>query len=233
MGWISETLGEVSARFTGFCATGFCGEASPALDIGAGNGVASEAAWRAGAWVIANDLNIAALAALTQRLHNETGEKASRRLRILAGRFPRDLHFEPASLGAVHAANVFHFLTGNQLTLGLGKVARWLRPGGMLFVQAVTPYMAPFAAFVPDYERRVARGEKWPGWVEKIGAYSKHRLLGQMPRSVHLLDDTVLASVCEDAGLTVERAWLFRRDDLPVSLQMDGRENVGLIARKR
>ncbi len=232
MGWISELLSPVSRLFIDFCATGFCGPAAPALDLGTASGAASEAAWRTGAWVIANDLDAAPLQELERRLRSDSSRADPARLRLQPGRFPRDLHFEPASLGAIHASNVFHFLTGNQLALGVGKAARWLRPGGKLFVQAATPYQAPFAAFLPEYERRVARGEKWPGWVEKIGAYSKHRLLGQMPRSIHLLDDRVLARVCSDAGLEVGRAWLYRREDLPESLFLDGRESVGLVARK-
>lgn len=232
MGWISELLSPVSVLFVEFCASGFCGEAAPALDVGAASGAASEAAWRAGAWVIANDLDAGALQQLERRVRRVGGDVDLARLCVKPGRFPGEPHFEPASLGAVHACNVFHFLTGNQLALGVDKVAGWLRPGGKLFVQAATPFQAPFEAFLPEYERRVARGEKWPGWVEKIGAYSKHRLLGQMPRSIHLLDDRVLARVCAAAGLEVERVWLYRRGDLPESLFLDGRESVGLVARK-
>jgi hypothetical protein len=201
MGWISELLGPVSGQFVEFCATGFCGPAAPALDLGAASGAASEAAWRAGAWVIANDLDAAPLEELQRRLREACGQAEAERLRIQPGRFPRDLHFEPESLGK-------------------------------LFVQAATPYQAPFAAFLPEYERRIARGEKWPGWVEKIGAYSTHRLLGQMPRSIHLLDQRVLTRVCVDVGLELERAWLYRREDLPESLYFDGRESVGVVARK-
>ena len=102
-----------------------------------------------------------------------------------------------------------HFLTGNQLEQGLRAVARWLRPGGKLFVQTATPYQAPFAAFIPEYERRIADGVKWPGWIPKLSVYSQHRQLSQMPRSMHLLDDLVLARAATAAGLAVERAWLY------------------------
>ena len=232
MGWISEVLGPVSVLFVEFCAAGFCGQQTPALDVGAASGTASEAALKAGAWVIANDLDAAPLMELERRVQRDYSESEQARLSIWPGRFPREPQFEAASLGAVHACNVFHFLTGNQLALGVEKAARWLRPGGKLFVQAATPFQAPFKAFLPEFERRIARGEKWPGWVEKIGAYSKHRLLGQMPRSIHLLNERVLARVCSSAGLEVERAWLYRREDLPVSLFLDGRESVGVVARK-
>jgi hypothetical protein len=34
------------------------------------------------------------------------------------------------------------------------------------------------------------------------------------------------------AGLRVERAWLYRRPGLPLSMQLDGREQAGLVAVK-
>jgi hypothetical protein len=90
-----------------------------------------------------------------------------------------------------HASNVFHFLTGNQLDAGLRAISNWLCSRGRLFVQTSTPYQAPFTAFIPEYERRLAAGVKWPGWLAKAAQFSTHRQLGQMPRSIHLLDDVM------------------------------------------
>ena len=223
MGWISEELSLVSRDFVAFCEPG-----TRVLDIGAGFGVASLAAISAGAHVIANDVDQGHLDEIAQRA---TEEQRSC-LVLKAGRFPRELHFEPGTFDAVHASNVFHFLTGNQLQDGLTAITRWLAPGGKLFVQAATPFQAPFRAFLPEYERRLAAGQRWPGWVEKISLFSTHRQLSQMPRSIHLLDDRVLARAVTDAGLVVEQAFLFRRHDFPASLSLDGRESVGLVARR-
>jgi SAM-dependent methyltransferase len=221
MGWASDNLSPLSQLFVEFCGSPFCAdEEHPVLDIGAAFGVASLAAVRAGAFVIANDLEASQL----------PSERA--RLRCKPGRFPREIHFEPETLSAVHASNVFHFLTGNQLEQGIRAIARWLRPSGKLFVQAATPYQAPFAAFIPEYERRIAAHEKWPGWIPKLSVWSTHRQLSQMPRSIHLLDDRVLARVMEDSGLLIERAWLYRRSDLPATLHLGGCESVGVVARK-
>jgi SAM-dependent methyltransferase len=216
MGWSSDQLSPLSALFVEFSR----GCEAAVLDIGAGLGAASMAALAAGATVIANDLDDGPLQHLSERLE------------VRAGRFPRELHFEPESLAAVHASNVFHFLTGNQLESGFRAIARWLQPGGQVFIQAATPFQAPFAAFISEYERRLAAGVKWPGWIPKISVYSSHRQLSQMPRSLHLLDDTILTRTALAAGLGIERAWLFRRADLPATLHLDGRESVALIARK-
>jgi len=218
MGWASTVLSPLSEAFAGFAASA----PGPVLDIGGAPGIASAAALEAGAEVIANDLDGTLFTSLSPHP----------RLRIVIGQFPRDLHFEPATLGAVHASNVFHFLTGNRLEAGLRAIAGWLHCGGKLFAQTSTPYQAPFAAFIPEYERRLAAGVKWPGWLPKAAEFASHRQMGQMPRALHLLDDRVLARAAEAAGLHVQRAWLYRRSDFPRTLHLDGRETAALIAVK-
>jgi len=228
MGWSSELLSPLSLLFIEFCRSGACGEDAPALDVGAGYGTATLAALRVGACVIANDIEGAHL----ESLRNRAAEEGLARLHCKTGRFPRLLHFEPGTLGAIHASSVFHFLTAKQLGEGMKAAARWLRPGGKLFVQAATPYQAPFASFIPEFERRTASGERWPGWLQKASEFCSHRQLSQMPRSIHLLDHQVLRRAAQDAGFQIEAAWLYRREDLPATLHLDGRESVGLVARK-
>lgn len=218
MGWASTELSALSEEFVRFAPQA----PGPVLDVGGAPGIASAAALRAGAAaVIANDLDAALF----------TAAGPDPRLIVKAGRFPRALHFEPESLGAIHASNVLHFLTPLQMEEGFRALARWLRPGGKLFVQASTPYQMPFHAFVQEFERRRSEGERWPGWLAKASAFAEHRQMGQMPRSLHLLDDATLARAAADVGLTIERAWLYRRADFPRTLQLPGgRETAALIA---
>jgi len=220
MGWSSAQLSPLSLQFVGFART----RPGPVLDIGAGYGAAALAALEAGAEVIAVDLDPAHLETLSRRA--PPGAKLTARV----ARFPRDLHFEPGAIAAVHAAGVFHFLTGNQISRGLREIARWLAPGGKVFIQAATPYQAPFARFLGEYECRVRAGVRWPGWMERVSRWCAHRQVGQMPRSVHLLDDAVLRRAAGEAGLAVERAELVPRPDLPAGLRLDGREAVVLVA---
>lgn len=224
-GWASNQLNEVSELFVAFCR----GAKLPVLDIGAAFGIASLAALKAGATVIANDLEPGHLSAIAHAADPED----SRRLILIPGRFPRQLQFAEASLSAVHASNVFHFLTGPQIEQGIAAIAHWLAPGGKLFVQASTPWQQPFQAFVPVFESRRDAGIAWPGWMENTAEYSTHRKLSQIPASLHLLDDLILRRSADAAGLAVEHAWLYRRRDLPASLFLDGRECAGLIAKKQ
>jgi SAM-dependent methyltransferase len=233
MGWISEQISPQSELFLDFCRAGHCASSeSAALDIGTGYGLVALAAVHTGAWVVANDVEPSHLRELERRAERETSPEERLRLILRPGHFPGDLFFPEGTLGAVHAANILHFLNRRQLTLGMSRIARWLRPGGKLFVQASTPYRAPFAAFAAEYQRRVAAGAKWPGWVEKLSVYCAHRQVGQMPRAMHFLDDRILERMAVEASLTVERAWLAPGDDLPADLRLDGRETACLVARK-
>jgi SAM-dependent methyltransferase len=221
-GWTSNVLNELSELFVAHAAT----VQRPVLDIGAAYGVATLPALAAGATVYANDADpthLAALDAATPPAHRP-------RLRLLPGRFPQDLDLPPGSLDAVHASNVLHFLTGDELTAGIADIRRWLAPGGRLFIQAGTPYQQPFQAFIPIYEERVRTGVPWPGWIEDTRAISTHKKLGQIPRSLHLLDEQVLTNLLTTAGLAVEHSWTYCRRDLPRSMHLNGREGVGCIA---
>lgn len=222
MGWVSAEPSELSLAWVEDCRA--AGEL-PVLDIGAAFAGAALAALRTGARVIANDLHGEHLAELVRLAPPGV------RLTLKPGQFPKGLHCEPASLHSVHISNVAHFFTGKQLEYGLRLIARWLRPGGRLFLQAVTPFQAIFAGFLPEYGRRVREGRRWPGYIAKLSEYARHRQFSQMPRAVHLLDDVVLARAARENGLEVERCWLFRRVDQPRELLLDGRESVALIAR--
>jgi cyclopropane fatty-acyl-phospholipid synthase-like methyltransferase len=196
------------------------------LDIGCGWGVAALEAARSGAMVIANDLDTAGLDSLKERAAAAGFED---RIEPLTGRFPA-IVIADGSLDAVLAASILHFLKPRDLEAGLLRIATWLRPGGKFFALAATPYLGPFARFVPEYRERVAAEAEWPGWIARTRDFSAHRLLGHMPAAVHLLDDAVLGRAARAAGLSVERVWMFRRRDLPASLWLDGRESAGLIA---
>jgi SAM-dependent methyltransferase len=225
-GWISERLTALDQQFIEFGA--LC--PLPVLEIGAAYGLVSLAAASAGATVIANDLSAEHLAELAQRAQVALAPEASARLTCRPGAFPEELAFEDGSLGGIHCANVLHFFSGPRLERGLRTAARWLAPGGRLFLLGSTPFQAPFATFVPEFERRVAAGVRWPGWIEKVSVYSQHKMLGVMPRSLHLLDVNTLERALRAAGLTPLSLQYLRRPDLAESLMLDGRESVAAVA---
>jgi SAM-dependent methyltransferase len=202
--------------------------AVPVLDVGAGYGVATIPALEAGATVFANDISPDHL----EELRRQTPARLRGRLTMIPGRFPADVDFPGESLDAVHASQVLHFLTGDEVAAGLAATFRWLRRGGHLFVLAATPFQATHVRFIPAFLERKARGEPWPGLMGDLRRYSSHPSVDQMPSWLHVFDDESLAIAVRRAGYEVEKVWMFPCTGIQDFRQLDGREHVGLIARR-
>src|SRR5207244_3611285 len=113
------------------------------------------------------------------------------------------LEFPPASLGGIHAANVLHFLTGDQLVDGASRMFRWLRPGGKVFTLSSTPFVGTLRDFIPIYQRRKGSGVPWPGELGHPQVFSDHATVRELPDFVHLLEEDVLREVFCRAGFVI------------------------------
>ena len=223
MGYMTSTLDVYSKAFAEFSPQG----PGPALDIGAAYGVATLAALNNGARVIANDIDARHLEILADR-----APKTDRiRLDLVPGAFPDGLELPADSLGSILICRVMHFFNGPTLERAAAKLHDWLAKGGKIFIVAETPYLKNFAAFTPTYEARRAAGALWPGFIDDVMAIAPERG-ASLPPQMHLLDPEVLSRVFTHAGFVVEKAATFARPDFPEDIQLDGRESVGLIARK-
>ena len=226
-GFMTDYLDEFSQAFVEFSPKA----PGPVLDIGAAYGVASLAALRAGANVIANDIDPRHLEILMREAVQKLGEDVTC-LKLLPGKFPGELACEESSLGAILACRVFHFFDGDTIEQGIHAAFRWLKPGGKFFLVGETPYVGGLQPFVPIYEARRAEGAKWPGYIEDFLKIDPNR--GKdLPKSMHLLDVEVLTRVFQDAGFSIERAHTIARPHFPPGLKLDGRESVGIIGVKQ
>ena len=83
-------------------------------------------------------------------------------------------------------------------------MARWLEPGGQLFLSADTPYAGFWKASSVNYLARKAAGDPWPGQIRDIGQYLPG---GQLPSGMspdlNPLDPDILERVAQHAGLVV------------------------------
>lgn len=204
------------------------GCANPIVDIGCGAGVVTVPALRAGATVIAIDLEPEHLRLLGEQCTNE--EK--KRLVTICGRFPEEVRLCRDSVSAVHAANLFNFLSGDELQQAAKIIHSWLVPGGRLFSISGTPYVATLANFIPVYEARNRRGDPWPGEINRLQDFSDHFTARELPDEMHFLDDDILRRVFLEEGFEIDHLEMYLREGLPRYLSLDGRENVGLVASK-
>lgn len=223
MGYMTSILDPYSRAFVDFAPKA----PGPCLDIGAAYGVASLAALENGASVIANDLDERHLTILRQR----APEALRTRLTLARGGFPDEVDFEAGSLGAVLICRVMHFFDGPTIERAAQNVLRWLAPQGKVFVVGETPFIGTAKDFFPTYQARVRAGDLWPGLVENVAAHDPKRA-GALPSRMHLLDEPTLRRVFSKAGYAIEKLATFPRPYFPPDIQLDGRESVGLIARK-
>lgn len=89
--------------------------------------------------------------------------------------------------------------------------------------------MKNLSAVIPEYERRVASGMEWPGLIHNLRDYVPEKPL---PDTVHFLDKKTLKRVLESQGFKIEKMSYIERRDFPPDRWLDGRESIGVIARK-
>jgi SAM-dependent methyltransferase len=195
-GFMSEHLDMASQAFVDFAPA--CG--GEALDMGCAFGVASLAALRKGARVLACDMEARHL----EIVRGRAPEADRARLRIQPAVLP-DADFPEGSFGAILCSRVVHFLVGADIERSVRKFHAWLKPGGKLFLVTDTPYSGYWKAHAPIYEANKRAGDPWPGFIADTSVY----LPGGATRSAGFLnpcDPDILARVCAAAGFTVETA---------------------------
>ncbi len=202
----------------------------PVMDVGAAYGVATLPALLTGAKVIAVDIDPDHLRAI----ESSVTETLRPHLFTLTKRFP---HFEmPAeSLSAIYLSQVLPFLTGSEIELGARKIYDWLVPGGEVFIVSFTPYISHVSSFIPVYEERKSRGERWGGYIDDLSLYSNDpAIYTHLPNQIHHVDADDLRAAFEEAGFTVREVRYFGEEEglLPDGIRMDGKERVGLVAYK-
>jgi len=223
MGVMTAELSPAAEAFVSLARTA----ARPLLEIGAAYGNATLPALAAGATVIANDLSATELAVLAASV--PAGK--ARHLVPAPARFPDEIKLAEASLSGVLAAQVLHFLSGEEVERAFQNVFRWLEPGGKFFVLVMTPSLSYYRKLRPAYDERVARGERWPGIFDpRTVATPEWR--DRLPPMVHLFEKDTLSRCATEAGFVIETLEYFCFENFPDQHRTDGREYLTLTARK-
>ncbi len=76
----------------------------------------------------------------------------------------------PHSLDAILACRVLHFFDSAALMQSARQMFSWLARDGKAFIVGESVYVGTMRAFVPEYERRLAAGDPWPGWFDDVHA---------------------------------------------------------------
>jgi SAM-dependent methyltransferase len=139
---------------------------------------------------------------------------------------------------AILMARVIHFLNPKQIQQALSNLYTSLKPGGRVFIIALTPYVNRYQSFIPKYEKRLKSGEPYPGYVTDLRKYvnkdvtTQNQINSISDGSFMFLDDIVLLRLFTNAGFKVLECALKPLSYYSPSWALDGRENVILIAEK-
>lgn len=198
-----------------------------ALDMGCAYGFYTTEAIKAGARVMANDLDRGHLEILSGQIAAELRD----RLQTLPGSF-LDVEIAPSSLCAALSLRVLHFFPPAELEQSARKLFAILEPGGKAFIRTMTPYTRMSQTFVPEFQRRQAAGERWPGFVEDVRDWTTcpEELSAVDEQPFHYLEPQVLGRTFAEAGFELERC-----EYAAVNLErvhLDGRETTILVGRK-
>ena len=222
MGWMFRDLSPIGREFVAFARD----SKGHVLDVGCAYGVAALAALRAGASVVACDLEQRHLDVLQQRVPSELQS----RLTTVKARFPDELRLDPGSLDGALVSNVLHFFDGSALERSFRRLYQWLRTGGKLFVAAASPYCGHVKDYRSTYEQNAASGMDYPGLLSVRDAVPD--LTSYVPDFIHVLRTGDLEACAVRSNFRVERAEYFTVEGLPDAFRLDGREYAGLVAEK-
>jgi SAM-dependent methyltransferase len=222
-GYMLETPDEYSQKFINYAekTSGFV------LDIGAAYGVSTIPALKAGAYVIANDLDFRHLYLLWHRITPNLRE----RLSLKIGKFPREVDFPPHTFEAILASGVLHYLPVEELEEAFKKIFDLLVSKGKFFFFTSTPYLGLFKEFLPIFYQRKAQKEKWPGLISNSWIYAPHRK-DHIPNRINLLDEETLMTLFLEIGFQIEEKSYVAMVQYPKDIQSGGKEYIGFVLKK-
>lgn len=151
-------------------------------------------------------------------------------------------------MSTILACRILHFLDPRtELRPGLRQLHSLLRPGGKLFIVTETPFIGNLSEKAREkYKKFSVQNSKtprindidknseseWPGLITDFDEQDNNRG-PNLPKLLHLFDGVVMERELVRAGFIVENLrYLDRRGDFPEFLHLDGRESLGVIARK-
>ncbi len=139
---------------------------------------------------------------------------------------------------AILIARVMHFFSPEQMTIAIDNITKLLKPDGKVYVIAITPYVKRYQAFIPEYEKRLANHELYPGYVVSLAGWLNVNSTNSAQQAAiskepfMFLDDKVLQRAFAKAGLKILKCQTTPLGYASESWALDGRENVILIAQK-
>lgn len=158
-----------------------------------------------------NDLYPKHLFIAAKKIHDS--RLPTHNIKFLLGNIVQDWGIE-SKYDAILIARVLHYLSPEQMNQALAHLYKLLKPGGKIFIIAITPYVRRFQKFIPEYEKRVKQGEPYPGYVTSLYSWLNDDAITNTPKtSINpnpflFLDKEVLRKALKDEGFIIESCCL-------------------------
>ncbi|HXF90322.1 MAG TPA: class I SAM-dependent methyltransferase, partial [Candidatus Nitrosotenuis sp.] len=146
------------------------------LEIGAARGIQTFQMLQRGAKVTAVDLSKKDLKILKNSIPDDYKDN----LQTIVAKFPHDPALISRAWGEkfdiILISHVAHYLTGPELRDGIEQIFAWLKPGGILYFQSLTPYSNPYKWRLFIADQRQVDGHEWPGYFTREEKVEESRL---------------------------------------------------------
>lgn len=140
------------------------------------------------------------------------------------------------SYDAILVARVFHFFDPKQMRAAIRNLVDLLAPGGTVYVVGVSPYVNRYKRFAAELDRRIIAGDEFPGLVASMEPWDDFpvdRSKTSDPKGTYMFQDiNTLSREFAAAGFVDIQCEYVPLPHVSEQWQLDGRENVILIARK-
>lgn len=226
-GFILSSIDEYSLEFVKYAISA----QSMIANIGSGYGIIERYALLLGAKcnIICNDVCQDHLDIIRELSY----EKLTNQLTFKSGYFPNEVSIDDNSLELLGIFRVLHFMNPKNLRKSLLTSNLKLKLGGHLIISAETPYLSNWKAFITVYENNIKESIEFPGYISDTQRYESQGFKNKLPKEMHFLDENILRRELSAHGFEIIKCSMFSRDDdFPKEILLDGRESVGVVARK-
>jgi SAM-dependent methyltransferase len=143
----------------------------------------------------------------------------------------------PETYDAILIARVLHFLNPTEIRKVLKSLYKACKPGGKVYVVAITPYVKRYQSFIAEYEARLKNDEDFPGHVNSLLPYVNHEVTTEKElKNIHpgcfTFFGPEIAKIFRIYGFKTVKIITSPLEYQSKSWRLDGRENILLIAQK-
>jgi len=110
---------------------------------------------------------------------------------------------------AILVARVLHYVSPEKLKQSTTQFFNLLKPGGRIYIIAITPYVKRYEKFIKEYEDRLARGIPYPGYVNSLRDWLNTEVTSSSQNAAiadeafMFLDEKVLTQIFSSNGFKV------------------------------